>query len=68
MTVEIELNGVPREVPATSTIGSLLDELGLRRDGIAVAVQMKVVPRSEHDTRHLQPGDRVEIIQAVGGG
>jgi sulfur carrier protein len=66
--VQIELNGAPREVPEGATIGSLLAELGLKRDGIAVAVHMRVVPRGEHDRTALQPGDKVEIIQAVGGG
>lgn len=66
--MDIELNGAPREVPEGSTIGSLLETLGMRRDGIAVAVHMRVIPRGEHDQTLLQPGDKVEIIQAVGGG
>lgn len=66
--MDIELNGAPHEVPAGSTIGSLLETLGMRRDGIAVAVHMRVIPRGEHDQTLLQPGDKVEIIQAVGGG
>jgi len=66
--VKIELNGVTREVDRSTTVGSLLDELGLGRDGIAVAVGMRVVPRGEQDSRRLEPGDQVEIIQAVGGG
>ena len=66
--MKIELNGVTRVVARSTTVGGLLDELGLRRDGIAVAVDMQVVPRGEQDSRRLEPGDRVEIIQAVGGG
>jgi len=66
--VKIELNGVTREVERSTTVGRLLDDLGLQRDGIAVAVGMQVVPRGEQDSRQLEPGDRVEIIQAVGGG
>lgn len=66
--MQIELNGVTREVERSTTVGRLLDDLGLQRDGIAVAVGMQVVPRGEQDSRRLEPGDRVEIIQAVGGG
>lgn len=66
--MDIELNGAPHTVPDGATIGSLLESLGVRRDGVAVAVHMRVVPRGEHDQTPLQPGDKVEIIQAVGGG
>lgn len=66
--MDIELNGAPHAVPEGTTIGGLLDSLGLRRDGIAVAVHMRVVPRGEHDQTPLQAGDKVEVIQAVGGG
>jgi sulfur carrier protein len=33
-----------------------------------VAINTEVVPRGQHATHALRPGDRVEIIQAVGGG
>lgn len=66
--VDIQLNGEARSVPAGTTVGALLDELGLRRDGIAVAIDLRVVPRGEHDARELVAGEKVEIIQAVGGG
>lgn len=66
--MQIELNGTPHEVSDASTIGHLLETLEIRRDGIAVAVNLRVVPRGEHDRTALQAGDRVEVIQAVGGG
>jgi sulfur carrier protein len=66
--LEIQVNGAARVVPAGTTVGQLLDTLGLRRDGIAVAVGLQVVPRGAHDARVLAAGDKVEIIQAVGGG
>ena len=49
MTVDVVVNGEPHRVPEGTTIGLLLDTLGLQRDGIAVAVDRTVVPRSEHD-------------------
>jgi sulfur carrier protein len=56
-------------VPEHSTVCSLLEELGVaHREGTAVAVNMEVVPRTAHLTTVLQSGDRVEIVQAVGGG
>ena len=35
---------------------------------VAVAIGREVVPRSEHALRELRDGDRVEILEAVGGG
>ncbi|MEC7946661.1 MAG: sulfur carrier protein ThiS [Myxococcota bacterium] len=66
--MQIELNGNPHDVSEAATIGHLLETLEIRRDGIAVAVNLRVIPRSEHDRTTLQAGDRVEVIQAVGGG
>ena len=64
----ITLNGKERTVAEGATVTDLLRELGQDRDGIAVAVGMQVVPRTEHPTHVLAPGDRVEVIRAVGGG
>lgn len=66
--VAIRLNGEPRRVAVGTTVGALLSGLGLRRDGVAVAVNLEVVPRGEHDSCVLQEDTRVEVVQAVGGG
>ncbi len=66
--MRMTVNGEERDVGDGTTIASLLAELDLRRDGIAVAVNDDVVPRNEHAVRHLHDGDRVEIIVAVAGG
>lgn len=66
--MRIRLNGRQEERPPGITVGELLRELGLDRDGVAVAVNMAVVPRSARAGTTLQEGDRVEVIQAVGGG
>jgi sulfur carrier protein len=66
--VTIEVNGEAREVARGSTLGALLDALGVRRDGMAVARNDAVVPRARVDETALAPGDRVEIIVPVAGG
>lgn len=69
MMIEIVINGEKRSIPEQSTVHSLLDDLGVaHREGTAVAVNMEVVPRTAHAATVLQAGDRVEIVQAVGGG
>lgn len=67
--IEIRVNGETRTIPDGSTVRNLLEGLGIAdRDGTAVAVNMEVVPRRAHTATVLQAGDRVEIVQAVGGG
>jgi sulfur carrier protein len=62
------VNGEPREVEAGCSVARLLELLGLDRRRVAVAVNRDVVPRSAFAERALVPGDRVEILEAVGGG
>jgi sulfur carrier protein len=66
--VTLSVNGTPREVAAGTTLDVLLDELGVRRNGSAVALNDDVVPRGRYAVTHLREGDRLEIIVAVAGG
>lgn len=64
----LSVNGEPREIADGTTLAALLDELGVRRDGSAVALNDDVVPRARHGETALRDGDRLEIIVAVAGG
>ena len=64
----ITLNGEPRDVDDGTTVAALLDALGVRADGTAVALNDGVVPRARHAAAPLREGDRLEIIVAVAGG
>jgi sulfur carrier protein len=66
--MKIQLNGEPLEVPADATIMVLLDQLGLSGKRLAVEVNEDIVPRSTHPEFTLSPGDRVEVVHAIGGG
>jgi thiamine biosynthesis protein ThiS len=62
------VNGESRIVPSGATITHLLSELGLGEKRIAVAINRDIVPRSSFSVHELAHGDRVEILEAVGGG
>jgi sulfur carrier protein len=64
----IRVNGQERRLDAPTTISELLASLGVNADGVAVAVDRQVVPRSKHPETVLGDGADVEIIRAVGGG
>ena len=67
-TMEILLNGEPRAVNDSWTIADLLADLKIDNRFCAVERNFRVVPREQHPTSPLQPGDRVEIVTLVGGG
>jgi thiamine biosynthesis protein ThiS len=64
----IRVNGEPRALRPGSTVAELLRELGLGGRRVAVALNRAVVPRAGYESRTIAPGDRVEILEAVGGG
>jgi len=66
--VNITVNGEQRELTHGTTLDALLETLGVRRDGTAVALNDDVVPRARHAATVLRGGDRLEIIVAVAGG
>ena len=67
--IDVHVNGEKQTISDGSTVRRLLESLGIAdREGTAVAVNMEVVPRSSHAAVTLQTGDRIEIVQAVGGG
>ena len=68
LELELLVNGTTRSVPMSCTVHRLLDGLGLSNRRVAVAVNRDVVPRSTFTTHQLAAGDRVEILEATGGG
>ncbi|MGJ9419699.1 sulfur carrier protein ThiS [Massilia sp. CMS3.1] len=66
--LEIELNGEPYRLPAGQTLGHLVGALGILSGAVALAVNRQVVPRQQWEARPLAPGDRVDIVRAIGGG
>jgi sulfur carrier protein len=62
------VNGAEHEIPPETSVAGLLARLGFGGKRIAVAVNRNVVPRASFDTQKLAAGDRIEILEAVGGG
>jgi sulfur carrier protein len=66
--MDVLLNGEPRQLVAPTTVAQLLQREGLAERRVAVEVNGEIVPRSRHGERPLAPGDRIEIVHALGGG
>ena len=65
--MRIQVNGEPRDV-AAATILALVEELGLDARKVAVERNLAIVPKSLHATTPIADGDRIEMVQFVGGG
>lgn len=66
--MQILLNGENTEVNEAISVQGLIEQLELTGRRIAVEVNEDIVPRSEHAEHRLAPGDRIEIVHAIGGG
>ena len=66
--MQITLNGETLVIEPGATLEALLEVAGHAGRKVAVEVNLQVVPRSRHASHALAEGDRVEIIQAIGGG
>lgn len=66
--MQIQVNGEQRDCRAGATIGDLLRELDIKRERVAVELNLEILDRNEFDQRGLKEGDRVEIMSFIGGG
>jgi sulfur carrier protein len=68
VTVQVKLNGEPRELPAGSSVAQAVAALTAAAAGVAAAVNGEVVPRGAWAATLLRDGDQVEVVTAVQGG
>ncbi len=66
--MEIWINGEARNTPPGLTVATLLVELGLRGERVAIELNGEVIRKEQRAEKALAPGDRIEIVSFVGGG
>jgi sulfur carrier protein len=66
--VTIVLNGEPRELQPGTTVADVVALLGRGPQGLAIAVNEELVPRTRWPATTLQERDRVEVLTAAAGG
>ena len=66
--MQIIINGEARDVAEGLTAAQLVELLKLTGRRLAMEVNREIVPRSEYASHRFQAGDKVEIVQAIGGG
>lgn len=65
--MKIKLNGEEYQTGAL-TVEGLLDELRITAGRVAVELNLEIVKKTDYQLRGLKEGDRVEIVNFVGGG
>lgn len=66
--MNIVINGEQRTLDDDLNLQQLISMLQLENKRLAIEVNQQIIPRSEHASYTLKQGDKVEIVQAIGGG
>jgi len=66
--MNIIVNGERFDFPNPLNVEELIDYLGFQNQRIALEVNETIIPKSNHRTYILSNNDKVEVINAVGGG
>ena len=66
--ITVSINGAARQLPVTTSVAALIEEMGMTGKRIALERNGEIVPRSLFAAQQLADGDKLEIVVAVGGG
>ncbi len=64
----ITLNGQKRQVPDGITVLELLGHLDIEPERVAVEINEEIVRKASYADARVKDGDRVEVVQFMGGG
>ncbi len=66
--IPVTINGEARDLPDELTLDELLQFLELAEDRVAIEHNREIVKRDRWTRVRVTAGDRLEIVQFVGGG
>ena len=64
----LTLNGSPVTLEEGLTVAALLRQLNLPPERVAIERNGSILPKAAYQETRLAEGDRLEIVQFVGGG
>ena len=67
-TIQVVVNGKPRDVPEGANITELLRVLEIDPSRVAVELNREIVRKPEWESTALAEGSCIEIVWFVGGG
>ena len=66
--MRVLLNGDFAETAEGATIGSLLRQLDISWERVAVELNADIIPKADYEKQLLCDSDKIEIVHFVGGG
>ena len=66
--MQVTVNGRNEELPAGSSVGALVERLGLGKARLAIELNKRIVEHGRWNEALLEEADNVEIVEFVGGG
>ncbi|RPH03969.1 MAG: sulfur carrier protein ThiS [Alphaproteobacteria bacterium TMED93] len=67
-TIQVFINGKKKSFSENNTLVSLLNILEIDGNGIAIEVNLVVIPKSQYKNIIIKNDDKIEIVQFIGGG
>ena len=65
---KIQLNGDTYEINKDTNLNELLNKLKIQKNKVAIEVNGEIVEKNKYTKLILNKGDKVEIVQFIGGG
>ncbi len=66
--MQIIVNGESRTLTQALSLVELLEQLHMGERRVAIELNGEIVPRSRHGSTTVADGDKLLIVQAIGGG
>ena len=66
--IQVFINGKKNSCWERTSLTSLLKDLNIDNDGIAIEINYSVIPKSQYEDTIIKNNDKMEIVQFIGGG
>ena len=66
--IQVFINGIKNSCWERTSLTSLLKDLNIDNDGIAIEINYSVIPKSQYEDTIIKNNDKMEIVQFIGGG
>ncbi len=68
MEIVLTINGKERRLPVDTTVSGILDMLSLHPERVVVEINQIMIKRAVFGETIVRDGDKIEILEFVGGG
>jgi len=66
--MQITLNGKITNIEKNVKISYLLKKYNIDPNMVAIEINLEILPVSQYEEREIKEGDKIELVEFVGGG